>query len=50
MTTKPAGRDMWFCKEYLMHQWMYRGKDHGYRCTLCGLQVTKLELKAATDA
>ena len=33
------------------HEWRYLGRvAQAYRCTTCQLQVTKAQLKAATDA
>jgi len=33
------------------HEWRYLGRAaQAYRCAICQLQVTKGELKAATDA
>jgi len=42
--------DYWFHGHQAPHVWTYRGKDAGYRCQICGLEVSKAELKAATDA
>ena len=51
MTNKAdAVPDLWFCEPKTPHQWFYRGKNAGYRCSACGTAVSKTELKAATDA
>lgn len=42
--------DYWFHGNQKPHEWTYRGKLHGYRCTVCGLRVSKQALKENTDA
>jgi len=50
MTNKADEVDYWFHGKNQPHDWMYRGKNVGYRCQTCGLRVTKAELGAATNA
>jgi len=42
--------DYWFCGPGTPHEWLYRGKNKGYRCQQCGTVCSKEQLKAATDA
>jgi len=44
------GVSYWFCPNDSPHQWLYRGKNKGYRCSVCGTECSKEQLKAATDA
>lgn len=38
------------CPEGGQHGWAYRGaSDRSYRCTKCGLEISKADLKEATD-
>ena len=46
----PARADLWFCADGHPHTWLYRGKNKGYRCHHCGVECSKEQLKAATDA
>jgi len=48
--TGPPGPDLWFCSPKVPHAWLYRGKNKGYRCAVCGIECSKEQLKAATDA
>jgi len=39
------------CPDGKAHSWAYRGKaTQLYSCNLCAYEITKAELKAATDA